>query len=519
MTSSPPTSPGSSGASRADLEAYAAALQEQTRRQAGLLPRDVRADPVRYAEHVFGLRIWSRQAEFLRAVAANPRVTVTSGHKTGKSISFAILAWWFAGDPEHRPEARVALTSSSFRQVIRVLWREIRSLWRKARARGFELPEPALDPETGVRWDDGREIFGFSTKDPEKAAGTSGAHLLYLVDEASGVPNTVFEALEGNRAGGAEDTAATPGGGAKLVLASNPTQQSGEFFDSHHTQRALYVPLTISSEEAAAVEPPIPGLATRAWIEDKRVKWGADSPVYAVRVLGRFPTTASDAVISLSLVLDGIARHADTRPSGPLVIGLDVARFGGDETVAAPRRGKYVYPLLRIAPGDGPDTATRLLVALDDAGIVEADEKPTVNVDAIGLGVSVFDALARSPKVKAIAVNTGSRASDPDEFNNLRSELHFAGRDFLKEGGALPDDTHLQGEAVAPKYKTDARGRIAVESKDEVRKRLPGGRSPDACDAWLLSLYAAPPSHAPSYADARGGYRRGAVASRHDDDD
>ena len=120
---------------------------------------------------------------------------------------------------------------------------------------------------------------------------------------------------------------------------------------------------------------------------------------------------------------------------------------------------------------------------------------PAVNVDAIGVGASVYDALKREPSVRAVAVNTGSASKRPEEFANLRAELHFAGRAWLAEGGALPDDAKLQAEAVAPKYRTDVRGRILVELKDDIRARL--GRSPDACDAWLLSLYAGAPTAPP----------------------
>jgi hypothetical protein len=106
------------------------------------------------------------------------------------------------------------MTSASARQVKKILWREVRAFWRRAAARGYDLgPEPALDPETGVQWDDGREIFGFTSRDPEKAAGVSGAHLLFLLDEASGISEEIFEAIEGNRAGG-----------ARIVLASHPRQ-------------------------------------------------------------------------------------------------------------------------------------------------------------------------------------------------------------------------------------------------------------------------------------------------------
>lgn len=442
---------------------------------------EARRDPVVFAEEVGGLRVWKRQAEFLRAARDHDRVTVTSGHKTGKSTSFAVLAWWFTCDPEHRPAARVALTSASARQVKKILWREVRSFWRRAAARGYDLgPEPALDPETGVQWDDGREVFGFTSRDPEKAAGVSGAFLLFLLDEASGIPEEIFEAIEGNRAGG-----------ARIVLASNPTQQSGEFFASHHEKRRFYRALTISSEEAAEVDPPIPGLATKAWVAEKREEWGPESPLYKVRVGGRFADQADDAVIGLTLVLDAIERgRGEIGPDDAaerLVVGFDVARFGDDETVLAPRRGRWLYPMIPVAKGDGPDTAARAMRALDSAGLLRLpQEYPLFVVDANGVGASVFDALVRREDCEVVGVNTAVAASDSANYINLRAELHFAFERWLKDGGALPDDARLQSELVAPRYRVDGKNRVQVESKDDLRKRL--RRSPDRADAALLSL-------------------------------
>lgn len=459
---------------------------------------------------MFGLRIWHRQAEFLRAARDHARVTVTSGHKTGKSTSLAILAWWFTADPEGRPAARCAMTSSSARQVKRILWRELRALWRRATARGYDLPEPPLDPETGIQWPDGREVFGFSTRDAERAAGISGAWIQYLIDEASGVPPLVFEAIEGNRAGGVGD-----GVCARIVLASNPTQQSGEFFDSHHGKREFYCALSISSEEAAAVSPPIPGLATAGWIAEKRREWGADSPVYAVRVCGRFPGSAADAVIGVGAVLAAVERWESTEtPDEPLIIGLDVARYGDDESVAAPRRGPKTFTLKRFPHGDGPATAAAFLTWLAGSGIRHSNEIAQVNVDVIGVGASVFDCLAGEgfthggvtyrPRTMVRAVGVNSASSPTDEtYANLRAELHFLGRAWLDAGGALPDDAKLQAEAVAPRYRMNPSGRLLVTPKDDIRAVL--GRSPDACDAWLLSLFEAPDEPDESFS---GGKRR-----------
>lgn len=441
-----------------------------------------RRDPVVYATEVFGLRLWSRQEELIAAVRDHDRVSGTSGHKTGKSTSLAVLGWWWTSDPSSRPAARCAMTSASARQVKKILWREVRAMWRRARDRGYDIgPEPALDPETGVQWDDGRELFGFTARDPEKAAGTSGAHLLFLLDEASGIPEEIFEAIEGNRAGG-----------AKIVLMSNPTQQSGEFYESHHAKRRFYRALSISSEEAAAVDPPIPGLATLAWIAEKREEWGEDSPLFNVRVRGCFAAQATDAVIGLGLVIDALARGRgetddDIDESGPLCVGLDVARFGDDETIAAPRRGQRILSLIPLPPGDGPDTAARLMVALADDGLLRKGEKPRVMVDANGVGASVYDALRRRTDCEAYAVNTSMSASKPNDYVNLRAELHFQFKRWL-ETGALPEDGKLQSELVAPKYSVDGRNRLKVESKDELRARLNPRRSPDRADAAMLSI-------------------------------
>jgi phage terminase large subunit len=434
-----------------------------------------RSDPVAFAQEKLGLRIWDRQAEILLECAKRLRVAVRSGHKIGKSTAAAVLALWFVYCFKG---ARVVMTSSTDRQVRRILWREVRRLY--ASLRGEFGVDIALAPDTGLQLPDGREIVGFSTKEPERIAGFSGENLLFIVDEASGVPEPIFEAIEGNRAGG-----------ARLVLFSNPTNTSGYFFEAFTTKCEFWSPerngrlIHVSSEEAAAVK--IPGLATQAWIDEKVDEWGVESPLFQVRVKGNFPTQADNAVIGLQLVEAAHARwEADAEePDAPLELGVDVARYGDDDSVITARRGLYVWPPVVIHGQDTIQIAGKVLE------IARARRRPRekvrVKVDGIGVGAGVVDQLKQHrTEVDVLDINVAERATD-DTYARLRDQIWFAIRDWLKEGGAMPEDARLDAELVAPTYSFDPQGRIKVESKDETKKRLK--RSPDRADSLGLAIY------------------------------
>lgn len=437
-------------------------------------------DPVVFAREALGLQVWSRQAEVLRQVAARDRVAIRSGHKVSKSTTFVVLALWFITT---RKRARVVMTSASYRQVRDILWKELRRITGAApipivnAARGDTF---ATDPETGLQLRDGREIVGLSTNEPERIAGYSGPELLFLLDEASGISEEVFEALEGNRAGG-----------AKIVLASNPTKTAGTFFDAFHRSAEFWTTIHISSEETPNVtglEPPIPGLATREWVDEKRREWGEDSALYQVRVRGNFPSQGEKAVVSLTDVIAGVERWSDDLDEGEaLAFGLDVARFGDDESVLVPRRGRRVYPARVFTKLDGPDLAGRVLEVVRE--LRRPGEVPVVAVDVIGVGASAFDVLSRSTEVRAVAVNVSEKAT-AEGFHSLRDQLWGGLREFLRGDGAIPDDSRLQAEILAPEYGFDAQGRMKVESKEAMKKRL--GRSPDRADAVALSIYQPP---------------------------
>jgi hypothetical protein len=374
----------------------------------------------------------------------------------------------------------VICTAPTHRQIRSILWREIRALYHGAKIPlGGELHEL---PEIGLQYEDGREIVGFYTTEPEKMAGISGPNVLFIVDEASGIPVEIYEAIEGNRAGG-----------AGLVLFSNPTQTSGEFFDAFHTKRSYWTCIHVSSVEAA--ETGIPGLATKAFIDEKRREWGEASPLYQVRIEGNFPSQAENSVIPLVDVEAALARHDSTHDEATLTLGVDVARFGDDASIIFPVRGKKAFAPIKL---QGKDNVQVAGAVMDVARRLRfgSNERVRVNVDVIGVGAGVADQLRDRHQAKEIVlaeVNVAEKASSERfqrEYANLRSELWFNVAAWLRSGGAIPRDGELEGELVAPLYTFDLKGRRKVEAKDDLKKRL--GRSPDKADALALAVHSRP---------------------------
>ncbi len=436
-----------------------------------------RADPVCFCREVLRVRLWSRQAEILRAALTHRRIAIRSGHKCGKTTALAALALWWVLT---RPRARVIMTAASYRQVESVLWREVRRLYRRARVPlGGDMHE---SPEAGLQLASGAEIIGFSTKEPERMAGFSGPAMLFLVDEASGVPDAIFEAIEGNRAGG-----------ASVVMISNPTQTSGVFYEAFTSDRSEWHCVHISSEECAKLAGDEvgedTGLATAAWVDEKRREWGEDDPRFQVRVRGNFPSQADNAMIAVALVEAAVARWTPAPDVGPLRVGLDVARFGNDASACVWSRGKWASSPAVWRSLDAVDVAGRCLELV--RGVRREGERPSVRVDVTGMGGGVADILRREPSIELLEIDAAASAT-AEGYSRMRDQVWGSLREWLKGGGAMPKDAKFIGDVVAPLYGFDVRGQLKVESKLEMRKRL--GRSTDRADALALAVFEAPRS-------------------------
>jgi phage terminase large subunit len=505
-----------------------------------------RDDPVGFAHDVLGVEPWAKQVEILEAVRDHPRVAVRSGHKTGKSNSAGIIAWWFYCS---WPDARVVMSSTTSRQVDIILWRELTMMHarggrciackrelRELMGSGIHqidaeerIPKPCahsalIDGEvkrlarTGVRSEDFRTISGFTAKEAEAIAGISGRNLLFIIDEASGVPDEIFEAIEGNRAGG-----------ARIVLFSNPTRTTGEFFEAFHKKSALYRGLRVSSAEtpnAVTGTTVIPGLAEAAWIAEKGQEWGENSPQYKVRVEGEFPVGEDGRIFTLQAILAAEQLWPEVEAVGRLFVGFDPAGEAGtgDEMALCARRGRKAirFDIHRgLGEYDALLELLLLLVELRDDG-----EKPVVVVDVEGeVGAKVHTALRdyeegalRDSKLREflnankahplLALVGGSkqvpfdlvtvRASERAKakakvYHRLRDRLCGNLADWLRgepgqdNGGAIPEDAKLSAELHCLVWIKVDNGPLQLMPKTEIRKIL--GRSPDRYDALALSVW------------------------------
>lgn len=395
----------------------------------------------------------------MHSVAEHRRTTVRSCHHSGKTWAASVLVhWWLrCFDP-----SLVITTAPTERQVKDVLWSEVRLRFGQARLPGvLNTGDLTISPT--------QRAFGFTTNQPEKFQGWHSPNILVIVDEASGVEEPIYQAIEG----------ILTGPNAKLLLIGNPNNALGTFFESFRSPH-LYMPFHIQASD-------VPGwLLPPSWAEERRLDWGEESPLYQVRVLGNFPEQAEDALISLKWAEAAQQREGESGDGAPIQCGVDVARFGGDESVAYVRQASRVVDARAWRSQDTMASAGRV------AALCAAWHPQVVAVDEIGLGAGVLDRLV-SDGLPARGINVGEKARDSEKFYDRRSELYWALRERFRSGDiSIPqDDSMLLDQLTQLRFSYTPRGQIRLESKDDMRKRRPPGtrwQSPDRADALMLAF-------------------------------
>lgn len=457
-----------------DADLAAAACAEQARRLSGEGRPDDARDPVRWVGRALGLAPWLHQVRALEAIRDHRRVSWRSCHGAGKSTTAASAALWFTLT---QPDSLTVITAPSARQVRQVLWREIKRLACRA-PRKLADSTPGDIPELGWSPSPDRLLLGLTSDSAERFVGLHARRVLVIVDEASGVPQPIFEAVKGLLTGD-----------SRLLLISNPSQTSGEFFDSHHRKASLYARLHTSADDVIREAGDTPGLIDAQYVRELIEDYGETSATVAIKVRGEFPTEGADNVIPFSLVEAARGRWSPSAfadSAEPLTLGVDPARFGDDLSCVVAVRGLAALEPLTFSRLDGVQLAARVMEIA--RRLSRTGEVVAVRVDSIGVGASVVDQLGQLNRgeIAIEPVNVGESAT-VDTFERLRDQLWFGLRDWIKAGGALPPDERLCGELIAPTFGFSPRGRQKVEPKEATKVRL--RRSPDRADALALAVF------------------------------
>ncbi len=278
---------------------------------------------------------------------------------------------------------------------------------------------------------------------------------------------------------------------ARVVAVGNPDDPGSHFATICKPGSGWHVK-TISAFDTPAYtgekvpEELLPLLVSPEWVEERKLRWGVTSPIYQSKVLGEFPDISDDTLI-LPKWIEAAQKRTLERTRRP-IIAADIARFGEDETVIMRREGGWIRVYRAHHKADTMTTAGHIAKAMRDIDD-EAGKNDWVRaiVDVPGVGGGVVDRLAELD-LPVVPYNGGEAPIDKERFVNARAEDYWTLRERFEQGeiDIDPDDDKLAAQLGSIKWGIDSRGRIKIESKDDMRKR--GLPSPDRADAMAIAF-------------------------------
>jgi hypothetical protein len=454
-----------------------------------------------FIEKVLGGNLWKKQKEIADAIDTHRRVAVRSCHGAGKSFITGRIAVAYL---QQHPGSIVLTTAPNFTQVREVTWRNIRAAAASARAplagkRGHPLQ---------TKWEVAEDWYALGVSPGKSDSGMQGFHapdILIIIDEAAGVGEHIYEQIEG----------LMTGTGARVLLVGNPTSVTGTFRAAFHKQRSIWHTITISAEDTpnftafgvtrTDVEQgtweakitgllPYPGLVDPAWAWTQIETNGADHPTVRSRVWAEWIDGSEEALIPLALIEAAENRH-DLIASGDRYLGVDAARYGGDEIAVHLRQGDISVACEAWRNMDTTEAAATIINWLDRRNL-GPDDFADVRVDATGVGAGLADRL-REAGWPVTDVHFGSASSDKTQWQNLRHELWWQlGERFAEDrvGTLRAWDEVLMGQLadIRISYRNPLYTKPQIEPKDETKKRT--GRSPDRAEAMVLAYATLPRS-------------------------
>jgi phage terminase large subunit len=419
-----------------------------------------------------------QQCQLLRDVAAGyRRVACRSGQGTGKSRLAALIALWRV---LRAPGARVIVTAPSMRQCQDVIMQELRILMTHApqflkELLNFTTRKVAVGKR--MKDDDDRPDWGIlcvTASDPRNAQGYHGDQLTFIVDEASGVPRAIIEQIEG--------TLGQITGDFLHLQIGNPNTADCAFYDCWHTKRRFWKSHTFNAEESPLVSP-----EHCAYL---RESYGEESDTYRVRVLGQFPSMEPNAVLNIDDL------EACTKTSmvdmamlqGRKQFGIDLARFGSDESVIYRKQGRAVVEWKIFAKKEPGDVVAYAFGLQTDAGWRDGDCYYVPDAGGMGQGVML---MFKQASKRYLEFHTQGTPRDSRQFYDRMTEAWWCFRKLCKARLAhIPNDPVLL-EQLSTRLYVLKDGKFKIESKDDYKKRTEKS-SPDRADALVMAFYEPP---------------------------
>lgn len=460
-------------------------------------------DPVGFMRYVYpwesekltapGPRTWQGEINGLvKDHFSNPelrhqplQIAVASGHGIGKSAEIGMLIDWAMSTCE---DCKVVVTAGTGTQLSTKTAPEVQKWFRLGlNSHWWDINATSIrvkDPAHQAMW-----RADFITWSVQKTEGFAGLHnqgkrILIIFDEASSIDDIIWEVAEG--------VLSDEGTEIIWIAFGNPTRNTGEFYRAI-TGANRWKKFQIDSRTVEG---------TNKILLDAQIKeWGEDSDRARVRIRGEFPRGGSTQFISGELVAGARKRVVDGYKSMPVILGVDVARFGDDRSIICRRQGRKADFIGKFYHQDTQIIGGKVQEAIDE-------QKPdAVVIDGDGIGGAVYDFLkARGYDRKTVMVefHGGGTPTDPHKYLNKRAEIWGGMKDWLV-GGQIPDEAEIETDLTGPDYGYHpTKGCLVLESKDEMKSR--GVDSPDLGDALAMTfaVKVAPPKPKPQGPPQKG---------------
>jgi len=459
---------------------------------------EYKKNPIFFVEHALGHYTWSKQREILRSVEENEKTAVRACHGSSKTYTASELVAWFLNCFD---DSKVITTAPTFTQIKNLLWAEINEAYRTSR---IELEGECLTTLVKTERADHYGI-GFSTDQPARAEGWHAPAILFIFDEAKGIPQWLWDSVRGLLTGGFCRW---------LVISTTDGVEVGEnYYRIFEKEKSDWNRIHISSPDSPFITGEkfkyidIPDLehpecfkrkeadpkslniqiANQKYIDNCKQEWGRESVLFLTKVMGEIADQGTDTIVKLSQVDKMFKNYIDPNFSdeGQEEVGVDVARGGDDDTVFFRRKGLKTIAKKTITSQQLPPQAKLVYISNELEDFVDYNKEMLIKIDDTGVGGGLTD-IMESRDYNIMPINFQNVSDFPDKYPNLISEIWFETAKIVHEI-ACQENERLKTELVNRKYDIDTKGRRVIEPKKKYKER--GFRSPDEADAFLLCYY------------------------------